>query len=160
MGVALTYRSSSKLEPKIKEALLAEAAALRETRRWWCEPIGFLESPGEELLGFTKIFNSGYSDSSGRLIQVDNADDFLMAWNDCRVISEILAEWSKRFAMGWSLLLEEQPIGEITSTGEFSRELQATLADLLKMARAPTNEEARTRLVAEIDEKYASRRGV
>jgi len=156
MGIELTYKPDRELEEDVKTMIMEETARLAASESWWAEPLLFLETPSLGFLGMTKVFLHSYSTDNG-YVEVKRADNFLMAWQDCQTIANILAAWSKRFGVGWQLSLDGELMGVIDHSGTLSTKLQSKLDELRHLSDFTETGDALERLIHQIDMKYASR---
>ncbi len=155
MGVTLDYKTLEPIGVKARDAILHKIPQLVSEHDWWCEPIWFSGSLGEEgeLVGWNKIYLSGYSTSDGSYVEVGFEEDRLMAYRDTIFILEWLANWSREYQLAWEISIAGEPIGVI-SRGDWDKSVREFVEEIGREFPWPPSLEDKAR---EISAKYASR---
>jgi hypothetical protein len=83
-------------------------------------------------------------------MDVDESEDYLMAWHDTTFIINNLSAWSNKFAIDWQVYSAGDHIGDIRS-GMPCQGVTDFLSGLLEASGLQPSQ------VAEIDQKFANR---
>ena len=130
MGVTLGYRTTEPVAEEVRAKILDEAYELVPPRGWWwAESLSFLDPDEEEdrtLAGVSKISWPGYTIAAGEFVEIDDADDELMAYLDTRFIVEQLCRWSREHGLTWVVDCVGEELGTVQG-GECDEDLQEAL---------------------------------
>jgi len=124
MSTSLSYQTTSTVAEEVRDQICSYINSLASKYEWWCEPVCFFDDPNYPnfVKGNTKLF----------LLIDDPAIDSFMAHADATKITELLADASKTFGVGWNLSLEGSPVGTIAN-GTLDEEASASLNSLLEI---------------------------
>lgn len=182
MGVSLGYKSRGLISPKHVAQILEDAKKLKDSRKWWAEPIFFFPPDADDepnkglggmvsrvidsLLGLSGTFMEGdtkfslaggYSGPNHQFVHVDADEDEIMGYFDVGAILGFLARWARVTGVGWQIACVGEECGIINDDGTMDAHLKDFLDSFIRHSTYSPSDPGLPDLLRKIDQKYASR---